>query len=78
MILNDRMEEDLRTLKETDFMGPKTRAEFNKRQKAAGIRPTVDRKLRKSLLKKYDPSKLEFIRKMRKSEQLEIMRNMFG
>lgn len=33
--LNDLLEEDLRNLKETDLMGPWTRAEFNKRKEAA-------------------------------------------
>ena len=36
MRLNELLEEDLRTLKETDFMGPTTRAEFNRKKALSG------------------------------------------
>jgi len=73
MRLNDLLEEDLRNLKETDLMGPTTRAEFNRRKKAAG--PSVSSEERK--LGKYDFSKFDEILQQRKSEQLKIARSMF-
>mmetsp|Transcript_11454 Transcript_11454/g.16684 ORF Transcript_11454/g.16684 Transcript_11454/m.16684 type:complete len:689 (-) Transcript_11454:183-2249(-) len=78
MRLNDLLEEDLRTLKETDFMGPTTRAEFNRRKKSAAG-PSVnsrDRRLFKKAFK--DSSFLDGIRQQPKSEQLRLMRSMFG
>ena len=73
MRLNDLLEEDLRNLKETDLMGPTTRAEFNRRKKAAG--PSVSSEERK--LGKYDFSKFDEILQQRTSEQLKIARSMF-
>ncbi len=80
MRLNELLEEDLKNLKETDFMGPATRAEFNRRRKAKTVSdPTVTsegRKLIKEALKDF--SNFDEILQLPKTEQLEIMRNVFG
>ena len=76
MRLNDLLEDDLKNLKETDFMGPTTRAEWNRRKKAAGPSVSEERKLFRE--KSYDFSNFDEILKERKSEQLRIMRKMFG
>ena len=74
MRMNDLLEEDLKILKETDFMGPTTRAEFNRRKQVAdGPRASEVRSLVKT-----SPPKIDDIRKKPKSEQLDIMRQMFG
>ena len=62
MRLNDLLEDDLRNLKETYLMCPTTRIEYK-------------RKLRKA---SYDFSSFDEILQQKKSEQLKIMRNMFG
>ena len=75
MRLNDLLEEDLKHLKETDFMGPTTRAEFNRRKALAG--PTKEeRKLGKDV--KFDFSSFDEILQERKSDQLKIARSMFS
>jgi hypothetical protein len=76
MRLNDLLEEDLRTLKETDLMGPTTRAEFNRRKKAAGPPVSEERKMIRE--KSYDFSNIDEILQQRKSDQLRIMRKKFG
>ena len=77
MRLNDLLEDDLRTLKETDLMGPTTRAEFNRRKKAAG--PSISSEERKLIREKsYDFSNIDEILRQRKSDQLRIMRKKFG
>ena len=84
MRLNDLLEEDLRTLKETDFMGPTTRAEYNRRKKvaadASGKKGGVTREGRKMMKQiKADPSAvMERIKQQPKAEQLKIMRAVFG
>ena len=77
MRLNDLLEDDLRNLKETDLMGPTTRAEYNRRKKltAGPSGNSEERKLRKP---SYDFSSFDEILQQKKSEQLKIMRNMFG
>ena len=75
MRLNELMEEDLRTLKETDFMGPTTRAEYNRRKKLTAD-PEKERELHKGV--KYDFSNFDDILKERKADQLEIARRNFG
>jgi hypothetical protein len=75
MRLNDLLEEDLRTLKETDFMGPTTRAEWNRRKLLAAS-PEEERKLGKK--SKFDFSHFDKILQERKSDQLKIARNKFG
>lgn len=79
MRMNELLEEDLRTLKETDIMGPVTRAEYNRRKKAAAAASDVNDEQRK-LDKKpsYDFSSFDEILKKKKSEQLEVARTMFG
>ena len=76
MRLNDILEEDLRVLKETDFMGPTTRAEYNRR-KAGEPGPSISNRERRRLKKTYDSSSLEQILQQPKSEQLRIMRVLF-
>ena len=81
MRLNDLLEEDLRTLKETDFMGPTTRAEFNRRKKAASEasgNAGITSEGRKLIKQFSDPSIMERIRQQPKSEQLKIMRSVLG
>ena len=80
MRLNDLLEEDLRTLKETDFMGPTTRAEFNRRKNAAsGPSANTRSEDQKSIERVVsDPSVLDNIRQQPTSEQLRIMRVVFG
>ena len=79
MKLNELLEEDLRTLKETDFMGPTTRAEYNRRKMlAAGGADGKDRNLRKEAKVKYNFEKFDDILKQKKSDQLKIARQMFG
>ena len=73
--MNELLEEDLRTLKETDLMGPTTRAEFNRRKRLS-TDPEEERKLNKRV--KRDFSSFDEILKERKSDQLNIARNMFG
>ena len=75
MIMNEKLEEDLRTLKETDLMGPTTRAEFNRRKKLSAD-PEEERKLNKGA--KFDFSNFDQILKEKKSDQLNIARSMFG
>ena len=75
MRLNELMEEDLRTLKETDFMGPTTRAEYNRRKKLTAD-PEKERELRKGV--NYEFSNFEDIKKESKADQLEIARALFG
>ena len=77
MIMNEKLEEDLRTLKETDLMGPTTRAEFNRRKKLSAD-PEEERKLNKKRGKKFDFSNFNKILQEKKSDQLKIARSMFG
>jgi len=66
MRTNELLEEDLRTLKETDLMGPTTRAEFNRR-KNANLNPAErERKLKN----KMDFTKLDKILFQRRYEQM--------
>ncbi len=80
MRLNDLLEEDLKILKETDFMGPATRAEWNRRKRLqTADDPTVtsqDRKLIKEALKGF--TNFDEIRALSKTEQLKVMRSVFG
>lgn len=81
MRLNDLLEEDLRTLKETDLMGPTTRAEWNRRQalKAqAGMTDTAEERLLGKGPKFEDFSSFDDITKRSKAEQLRIARHVFG
>ena len=75
MKLNEKLEEDLRTLKETDIMGPTTRAEYNRR-KMLSAKPEEERNLRKG--GKFDFSNFDEILQERKADQLEIARRNFG
>jgi len=75
MRLNELLEEDLRTLKETDLMGPTTRAEFNRRKRLT-TNPEEVRKLSKGV--KKDFLNFDEILKERKSDQLNIARSMFA
>mmetsp|Transcript_19270 Transcript_19270/g.28393 ORF Transcript_19270/g.28393 Transcript_19270/m.28393 type:complete len:689 (+) Transcript_19270:122-2188(+) len=75
IIMEERLEEDLRTLKETDLMGPTTRAEFNRRKRLT-TNPEEVRKLSKGV--KKDFLNFDEILKERKSDQLNIARSMFG
>jgi len=71
--LNKILEEDLRNLKETDFMGPMTRIEYNLRKKAAGVdveRQLVDKSA-------YNFTNFNEIFKQKKSEQLRIARSLY-
>jgi hypothetical protein len=76
MRLEELLEEDLRTLKETDFMGPTTRAEFNRRKLLAAS-PEEEGNLRKKE-GKFDFSKFDDILQERKSDQLKNARTKFG
>ena len=78
MRLNDLLEDDLRNLKETDLMGPTTRAEYNRRKKLTTSGPSVNSEERKLRKPSYDFSSFDEILQQRKSEQLKIMRNTFG
>ena len=74
MRLNDLLEEDLRNLKETDFMGPTTRAEWNRRRKDTGRKlMEEDKSYGFKNFKNFD----EILQKS-KSEQLDIARNLFS
>jgi hypothetical protein len=75
MKLNEKLEEDLRTQKETDIMGPTTRAEYNRRKKLSA-KPEEERNLRKG--GKFDFSNFDEILQERKADQLEIARRNFG
>ena len=74
--MNERLEEDLRTLKETDLMGPNTRAEYNRRKKLSAEPEEEVRYLGKR--PKYDFSNFDEILQERKADQLKIARDMFG
>ena len=73
--MNERLEEDLRNLKETDLMGPNTRAEYNRRKRLQGDLQE-DRYLGKS--PQFDFSNFDEILQERKSEQLRVARAKFG
>jgi len=76
-VMNERLEEDMRTLKETDLMGPNTRAEYNRRKKLSADPPEEEvRYLGKR--PKFDFSNFDEILQERKSDQLKIARDMFG
>ena len=70
MKLNELLEDDMRNLKETDFMGPTTRAEWNRRYKDQGRR-LMEKKT-------YDFKSFDEILQQPKSEQLNIARNLFS
>merc|ERR1719330_1103701 len=70
MRLNGILEEDLRNLKETDFMGPITRTEYNFRKKAAGGSVDIERQLVDKSAHNF--SSFNEILKQKKSEQLRI------
>mmetsp|Transcript_18541 Transcript_18541/g.21397 ORF Transcript_18541/g.21397 Transcript_18541/m.21397 type:complete len:712 (+) Transcript_18541:74-2209(+) len=74
MIMNEKLEEDLLILTETDFMGPTTRAEFNYR-KSLSADPEEERKLNKEV--KFDFSSFDEILQKKKSEQLKIARSLY-
>lgn len=74
--MNERLEEDLLTLKETDLMGPTTRAEFNRRKLISADPEQEDRYLGKR--PKSDFSNFDEILQERKSDQLKIARDKFG
>ena len=74
-MLNEFLEEDLRNLKETDFMGPTTRAEYNFRKSQAESKE--ERMLRKSK-PEFDFSNFDNILKQRKSDQLKLAKSLFG
>jgi len=78
MRVNDLLEEDLRTLKETDFMGPTTRAEFTRRKKAAAAASPDSEERKLDKLAESHFSSFDEILKKKKSEQLEVARSMFG
>jgi len=69
MKLNEKLEEDLRTLKETDLMGPATRAEFERRKNMDLDPAERERKLKN----KPDFSKLDKVLAQRRYEQLVNM-----
>uniref|UniRef100_A0A7S3Q3S8 PA14 domain-containing protein n=1 Tax=Chaetoceros debilis TaxID=122233 RepID=A0A7S3Q3S8_9STRA len=66
IIMEERLEEDLRTLKETHFVGQTTRTEFNRR-KALSTDPEEERKLGREA--KFDFSHFDEILQERKSDQ---------
>ncbi len=74
--MNERLEEDLLTLKETDLMGPTTRAEFNRRKLITANLEQEDRHLGKE--PQINFSNFDEILQERKSEQLKIARDNFG
>ena len=76
MRMNELLEEDLRNLKETDFMGPTTREEFNYRKKVAAEN-SGETNLREGK-PVFDFGKFDDILKKRKSDQLKIAKSMFG
>jgi len=69
MKLNEHLEEDLRTLKESDLMGPSTRAEFNRRRDMKLSPEERERKLKN----KPDFSKLDKVLFSRRYEHLMNM-----
>ncbi|GFH56481.1 hypothetical protein CTEN210_12957 [Chaetoceros tenuissimus] len=81
---NELLEEDLRTLKETDFMGPTTRKEYNYRKAKAEREAAAnntnkknnsnDKHLRK---RAYNFKKFDEILKEKKANQLKIARDLF-
>ena len=75
MRLNEILEDDLRNLKETDFMGPTTRAEYNYRKKLAEEKKGNFFRWTKPT---YDFSSFDEILTKRKSDQLKIAKSMFG
>ena len=74
--MNERLEEDLLTLEETDLMGPGTRAEFNRRKLISADPEEEVRYLGKR--PKFDFSSFDEILQERKSDQLKIARARFG
>ncbi len=76
MRLNELMEDDMRNLKETDFMGPTTRAEWNYRKALA--EGNQDQANLRNKRPAYDFSSFDDILKQRKSDQLKIAKSMFG
>jgi hypothetical protein len=72
--LEEIFEEDLRTLKETDIMGPKTRAEFNRRKL---LREGGDPTGQERHLKKFDFSKMDQVLFQRKLQQMQAMKKQF-
>ena len=91
-MLNEILENDLRTLKETDFMGPTTRAEFNRRKRQAegqsmeGQNTMESRKLsgnegyymQLSEKQEYYFSKLDEMLHEKRSERMKNEQGMFG
>lgn len=75
--MNERLEEDMRNLKETDFMGPTTREEWNLRKKQGGGSDEDHNFLRKQKTA-FDFSSFDQILNERKSDQLKIAKSMFG
>lgn len=69
--LEEIFEEDLRKLKETDIMGPKTRAEFNRRKL---LREGADPSMQDRNLKKFDFSKMDQVLFQRKLEQMQALK----
>ena len=79
MRLNDILEEELKNLKETDIMGPRTRMEFNRRKKAAGSSVGNEEAVHKQRMSKaYNFTSIDKILRLQKEDQLRIARDMFG
>lgn len=78
--LNEILDEDLKNLKETDFMGPTTRAEWNYRKMLKEQGTDTDGGKSKLRQKKasYDFSSFDEILQQKKTDQLKIARNMFA
>ena len=72
----DSWQEDLLTMKETDLMGPGTRAEFNRRKLISADPAQENWYLGKR--PKFDFSNIDEILQERKSDQLKIARARFG
>ncbi len=69
--LEQIFEEDLRKLKETDIMAPKTRAEFNRRKL---IREGADPSRQDRKLKKFNFSKMDQVLFQRKLDQMQALK----
>jgi len=73
MIMNEHLERDLENLKETDIMGPSTRAEYNRRKMLAAAAADPSVLEQKQNLQKFDFSKMDQVLLQRRQEQMKRM-----
>ncbi len=79
LTLNKLLEEDMKNLKETDFMGPTTRAEWNYRKRLTESAATSGgQQYFRQNKPTFDFSSFDEILQRKKSDQLKIAKSLFG